>query len=171
MTELLIHEDDLSGDAIRALVGLHLSHMHANSPACKVHALPVEALRAPDVTFYSAWVSSSGASNSGASNSRTGEALAGMGAIRHLAPDHGELKSMRVAPAFLRQGVGAAVLRHLLTVARTRGYARVSLETGRGEAFDPAIGLYRKNGFVDCPAFADYVLDGFSQCMTLVLAP
>ena len=96
-------------------------------------------------------------------------ALAGMGAIRHLAPDHGELKSMRVAPSFLRQGVGKAMLRHLLNVARARGYARVSLETGRGEAFDPAIALYRRHGFVDGPAFADYVLDGFSQCLTLAL--
>lgn len=163
MTVCLI-EDDLSGDAIRALVALHLSHMHANSPACKVHALPVEALRASDVTFYSAWVGDVGAAKVGA-----GDTLAGMGAIRHLADDHGELKSMRVAPAFLRQGVGEAILRHLLTIARARGYARVSLETGRGEAFDPAIALYRKHGFVDCPAFADYVLDGFSQCMTLAL--
>ena len=154
MTELRIVEDDLAGEAIRALVALHLSHMHANSPACKVHALPVEALRAPDVTFYSAWA---------------GQALAGMGAIRHLAPDHGELKSMRVAPSFLHQGVGKAMLRHLLNVARARGYARVSLETGRGEAFDPAIALYRQHGFVDGPAFADYVLDGFSQCLTLAL--
>ena len=139
MTELRIVEDDLAGEAIRALVALHLSHMHANSPACKVHALPVEALRAPDVTFYSAWA---------------GQALAGMGAIRHLAPDHGELKSMRVAPSFLRQGVGKAMLRHLLNVARARGYARVSLETGRGEAFDPAIALYRRHGFVDGPVSA-----------------
>jgi putative acetyltransferase len=153
MTELRIVEDDVSGKAIRALIALHLQGMHANSPACKVHALPVEALRAADVTFYSAWA---------------GDALAGMGAIRHLAPDHGEVKSMRVAPAFLRQGVGEAVLRHLLQIARARGYARVSLETGRGPAFDQAIALYRKYGFVDCPAFADYVPDGFSQCLTLV---
>ena len=93
-----------------------------------------------------------------------------MGAIRQLSPDHGELKSMRVAPAYLRQGVGEAILRHLLAVARARGYARVSLETGRTGAFAPAIALYRKYGFVESPAFADYVIDGFSQCMTLALA-
>jgi putative acetyltransferase len=155
MTELQIVEDDLSGEAIAALVALHLSGMQAHSPACKVHALPVAALRAHDVTFYSAW---------------SGDALAGMGAIRHLAADHGELKSMRVAPAFLRQGVGEAMLRHLLGVARARGYARVSLETGRGAAFDPAIALYRKYGFAPCPAFADYVPDDFSQCLTLALS-
>lgn len=149
--DVTIREDDVSGEAIRALVALHLSGMHQESPACKVHALPVEALRAADVTFYSAWA---------------GDTLAGMGAIRHLAQDHGELKSMRVASAFLRQGVGEAILRHLLQVARDRGYARVSLETGRTAAFAPAIALYRKYGFVECAAFADYVVDGFSQCMT-----
>lgn len=156
MTELQIVEDDLSGDAIAALVALHLAGMHAHSPPDKVHALPVAALRAHDVTFYSAWC---------------GDALAGMGAIRHLAPDHGELKSMRVVPAFLRRGVGEAMLHHLIGVARTRGYARVSLETGRGAAFDPAIALYRKHGFVPCPAFADYVADDFSQCLTLAVSP
>ena len=154
MMQLRVVEDDLTGAEIGALVALHLSGMHAHSPACKVHALPVEALRAADITFYSAWA---------------GDVLAGMGAIRHLAADHGELKSMRVAPPFLRQGVGEAVLRHLLHVARARSYARVSLETGRGAAFEPAIALYRKFGFVPCAAFADYDSDDFSQCMTLAL--
>ena len=147
-------EDDLSGDAIRELVALHLSGMHASSPACKVHALPVEQLLQPGVTFCSAWV---------------GDELAGMGAIRQLDARHGELKSMRVAPQWLGKGVGEAVLLHLLSVARGRGYARVSLETGQGPAFEPALGLYRKHGFVNCSAFADYVVDGFSQCLTLPL--
>lgn len=155
MPQLTITEDDLSRETVRELVALHLSGMHANSPACKVHALPVEALRRPDVTFYTAW-------------DATG-ALAGMGAIRHLDAGHGELKSMRVAPAFLGQGVGQAILLHLLSVARARGYARVSLETGRTPAFAPAVGLYRKHGFVACAAFADYVADDFSQCLTLAL--
>lgn len=155
MLNLRIVEDDLSGETIRALVALHLSGMHTHSPACKVHALPVEKLREPGVTFYSAWM---------------GEALAGMGAIRELNAGHGELKSMRVAPAWLGQGVGEAILLHLLAVARARGYARVSLETGRGPAFEPALGLYRKHGFANCAAFADYVTDDFSQCLTLPLS-
>ncbi|MGE8135760.1 GNAT family N-acetyltransferase [Novosphingobium subterraneum] len=149
-----ILEDDLSGEAIRELVAFHLSGMHANSPACKVHALPVEKLRQPGVTFYSAWV---------------GNALAGMGAIRELDPTHGELKSMRVASDWLGKKIGEAMLLHLLSVARQRGYARVSLETGQGPAFEPALGLYRKHGFVNCEAFAEYVLDDFSQCLTLHL--
>lgn len=154
MERVRILEDDLSGEAIRELVAFHLSGMHANSPACKVHALPVEKLRQPGVTFYSAWV---------------GNALAGMGAIRELDPTHGELKSMRVASDWLGKKIGEAMLLHLLSVARQRGYARVSLETGQGPAFEPALGLYRKHGFVNCEAFADYVLDDFSQCLTLHL--
>jgi len=154
MPEVHIVEDDLSGGAIRALVALHITAMQAHSPPDKVHALPVDALLAPGVTFYSAWV---------------GKDVAGMGAIRDLGDGHGELKSMRVAPAFLHQGVGEAMLRHLLGVARSRGYARVSLETGKTAPFAPAIALYRKYGFVACPAFADYVVDEFSQCLTLAL--
>lgn len=152
--DLQIIEDDLSGAQIRDLVALHLSGMHANSPACKVHALPVEKLCQPGVTFYSAWV---------------GEALAGMGALRELDARHGELKSMRVANDWLGKKIGEAMLLHLLSVARQRGYSRVSLETGQGPAFEPAVGLYRKHGFVNCEAFADYVLDDFSQCLTLTL--
>ncbi|AXU18357.1 GNAT family N-acetyltransferase [Novosphingobium sp. THN1] len=154
MDRVTIIEDDLSGEAIRELVALHLSGMHANSPACKVHALPVEKLRQPGVTFYSAWV---------------GDVLAGMGAIRELDATHGELKSMRVASDWLGKKIGEAVLLHLLSIALQRGYRRVSLETGRGPAFEPALGLYRKHGFVNCEAFADYVQDDFSQCLTLKL--
>jgi len=156
MLDVTIREDDLSGEAIRALVALHLGGMHANSPACKVHALPVERLRQPGVTFYSAWV---------------GPDLAGMGALRRLDARHGELKSMRVAPEWLGQGIGKAMLRHLLAEARRMGLSRVSLETGQGPAFEPALALYRSHGFVNCPAFADYVLDDFSQCLTLELGP
>ncbi|KPF54367.1 MULTISPECIES: GNAT family N-acetyltransferase [unclassified Novosphingobium] len=154
MPEVTIRQDDLSGAAIQALVALHLGGMHAHSPACKVHALPLDALRAPGVTFFSAWV---------------GDDLAGMGALKMLAGDHGELKSMRVAPQWLGQGIGKAMLRHLLATARAMGMARVSLETGRGAAFEPAIALYRAHGFVPCGAFADYVVDDFSQCLTLAL--
>lgn len=154
MARLRIVEDDLSREAIRGLVALHLAGMHAHSPACKVHALPVEALRQPGVTFYSAWMD---------------DDLAGMGALRQIDPSHSEIKSMRVAPDFLGKGIGEAILLHLLAVARAKGHARVSLETGTGPAFEPALRLYRKHGFNNCAAFADYVLDDFSQCLTLVL--
>lgn len=151
---LTITEDDLSAEDVQALVALHLGGMHAESPACKVHALPLEKLRQPGVTFYTAQVHG---------------ALAAMGAIKHLGDAHGELKSMRAAPEWRGRGVGEAMLVHLLGVARARGYSRVSLETGRTEAFAPAVALYRKYGFGECAAFADYVVDDFSQCLSLTL--
>lgn len=154
MDEVRIIRDDLSGEEIQALIAFHLNQMHANSPACKVHAMPVSRLREADVTFWSAWI---------------GSEIAGMGAMKQLDAGHGELKSMRVAPEWLGKGVGQAILRHLIAVARSRGYGRVSLETGRTEAFLPAISLYRKHGFAECEAFGDYVSDDFSQCMTLAL--
>ncbi|NBC37565.1 GNAT family N-acetyltransferase [Novosphingobium sp. FSY-8] len=145
-----IRQDDLTGPDIAALLAYHLEQMHSWSPACKVHAMPIERLRADDVTFYAAW--------------RDG-ALVGCGAIKHLDSHTGELKSMRVAPAHLGQGIGRAILLHLMGVARTRGYRRLLLETGRPEAFTPARRLYESAGFVECPAFGDYVSDDFSLCM------
>ena len=151
---LTIIEDDLSADDVRALIELHLSGMHAESPPDKVHALPLDQLRQPGVTFYAA---------------RANGALAAIGAIKHLDAAHGELKSMRAAPEWRGRGAGAAMLQHLLAVAKARGYSRLSLETGRTEAFAPAVALYRKYGFEECDAFAQYVTDDFSQCLSLAL--
>jgi putative acetyltransferase len=146
--------DDLAGPQILALLQLHLDDMHRWSPPESVHAMPAERLRQPDVSFFSAW---------------DGETLAGCGAIKHLDAGLGELKSMRVAPAYRNRGVGRAVLDRLLAEARARGYARVSLETGKPEPFHPAQKLYHANGFVECAPFADYVADDFSICMTRTL--
>lgn len=154
MTGFTIREDDLTGPEIAALLRLHLDEMHRWSPACSVHAMPIERLRQGDVTFYSAW---------------HGDTLAGCGALKHLGDGHGEIKSMRADPAWRGKGVGKAVLAHLLAEARARGYARVSLETGRPEPFLPARRLYEAHGFVECPPFADYVADDFSICMTRTL--
>ncbi len=149
-----IREDDLAGPAIGDLLRLHLDEMHRWSPPESVHAMPVERLRQPDVTFYSAWDE---------------QHLAACGAIRHLASDHGELKSMRAHPDYRGKGAGKAILLHLLDIARQRGYARVSLETGRPEPFLPARRLYESHGFVKCPPFGSYVVDPFSICMTRTL--
>ncbi len=148
---LRIIKDDLEGEAIRALLALHLSEMHQWSPPCSVHAMPIERLRASDVTFWSAWHD---------------ENLAGCGALKHLDEGHGEIKSMRAAPEFRGRGVGKALLAHLLNAARGRGYRRVSLETGRPDPFMPARRLYESHGFAECPPFDDYVSDDFSLCMT-----
>lgn len=148
---LRIVPDDLTSEAVLALLQFHLDEMHQWSPPESVHAFPVERLRHPDVTFFSAW---------------DGDRLAGCGAIKHLDADHGEVKSMRAAPGYRGRGVGKAILGRLLEEARTRGYTRVSLETGRPEPFHAAQRLYLAHGFVECPPFGDYVADDFSMCMT-----
>jgi len=153
-TAYRIVEDDLEGVAVIALLGLHLAEMHALSPACKVHAMPVERLRQPDVTFYSAW---------------DGATLAAVGALKDLGANRGELKSMRAAPDYRGKGAGKAILEHLIAEARRRGYTWLGLETGVPEPFVPARTLYASYGFVDCEAFADYVLDEWSVCMSRAL--
>ncbi len=154
MPDYRIIEDDLTGPEIAALLRLHLDEMHQWSPPESVHAMPIERLRAADVTFFSAW---------------DDDRLAACGAIKHLAADHGELKSMRAHPDYRGQGAGKAILLHLLDEAAKRGYRRVSLETGRPEPFLPARRLYESHGFSECPPFADYTEDAFSICMTKTL--
>lgn len=146
-----IEADDLSGEDVANLLRLHLAEMHRWSPACKVHAMPIERLREPDVTFFSAW---------------EGEKLAAVGALKDLAPGRGELKSMRAAPDFRGKGAGEAILLHLMDEARRRGMTWLGLETGRPEPFAPAQRLYQKHGFAECPPFGDYLSDEFSLCMS-----
>ena len=145
-----IAQDDLTGAAVLALLQEHLDEMHRWSPACKVHAMPAERLRAPDVAFYSAW---------------DGDVLAAVGALKAIDPVRGEIKSMRAAPNYLGKGAGRAMLEHLLAEARARGYVWIGLETGRAAPFRPAQQLYEAYGFVECAPFGDYVSDEFSLCM------
>lgn len=149
-----IIEDGLSGADVIALLALHLDEMHRLSPPCKVHAMPVERLRQPDVTFYSAW---------------DGERLAAVGALREIDGRRGELKSMRATPGYRGKGAGEAILLHLIGEARRRGYAWLGLETGRPAAYLPAQSLYRKHGFAECADFGDYIGDDFSMCMDRAL--
>lgn len=146
-----IIEDDLSGAAITALLRFHLDEAHRLSPPGSVHALPIERLRRPDVSFFSAWDENS---------------LAACGALKHIDEGRAELKAMRADPAYRGKGAGRAMLHHLLAVAKALGYARVSLETGRTEPFEPARRLYESHGFAECPPFGDYTEDPFSICMT-----
>ena len=117
---LVIRQDDLSSDATRALLALHLSGMHENSPPGHVFALDLSGLQAANVTVWTAW---------------DGDAIAGIGALKELGDGTAEVKSMRTHPAHLRKGVGAALLEHIIEAARSRGMRRLSLETGRGPAF------------------------------------
>lgn len=155
MTEYRIRQDDPLRPEIADLLALHLAEMHRWSPACKVHAMPAQRLREPDVTFYSAW---------------DGDRLAAVGALKELEPARGELKSMRAAPEYHGKGAGQAILLHLMEEAHRRGYIWLGLETGRPEPFQPAAALYRKHGFAECAPFGDYVSDEFSLCMSRDLA-
>ncbi len=146
-----ITEDDLSGIAIRALLEQHFAGMLANSPAESCHFLDFDGLRSDSVTFWSI---------------HKDDELAGCGALKQLDAQHGEIKSMRTADAFLRRGVAARMLGHIMDEARARGLDRLSLETGSGAAFEPALALYARHGFEECEPFADYKPDQFSRFMT-----
>lgn len=153
---LHIREDDLSGEATRALVALHLHGMHASSPPEYAFALDLTGLQAPGVTVWSAW---------------DGVELAGIGALKDHGDGLGEVKSMRTHPAHLRKGVGAAMLEHIIGEARARGLDRLSLETGSGAPFEAALNLYRKRGFIDGGPFADYRPSDFNQFLHMSLSP
>lgn len=146
--------DDLRSPEIAALLEAHLQHMHALSPPESVHALDLDALRRPEITFWSV---------------RRDGALLGCGALKELDPAHGEIKSMRTAAAHLRQGVAARLLTHIIDEARRRSYRRLSLETGSMAAFRPAQRLYERFGFTYCGPFGDYVEDPHSVFMTRLL--
>ncbi len=149
-----IRVGDLRGPEIAGLLEEHLAEMRRHSPPGSVHALDLDALRAPSITFWTVW---------------RGTELAGCGALKELDSTHGEIKSMRTAAGSQRQGVASLLVEHILAVAQSRGYRRVSLETGSGAPFAAAHALYARHGFVRCPPFAEYVLDSFSVCMTLEL--
>ena len=149
-----IREDDLSSKQARDLLRMHLEGMHSNSPPGSVFALDLSGLTTAGVTVWTAWI---------------GDVVAGIGALKDLDGRTGEIKSMRTHPAFLRRGVASALLEHVITVARARGMTRLSLETGSGPAFEPALALYRRRGFVDGEPFAQYQRSPFNQFLHLLL--
>ena len=151
-----IELDDLTRPEIHALLEEHLRHMHALGPPESVHALDLAKLRAPGITFWSAWDDAG---------------LLGCGALSELSVTHGEVKSMRTPEARRRTGAGRALLAHIIAVARERGYDRLSLETGSVAAFVPAHRLYESVGFTRTGPFGGYVEDINSVFMTLALAP
>jgi putative acetyltransferase len=143
--------DDLKGREIYELLQEHLRSMAQHSPPESVHALDIEGLRKPGITFWTVW--------------EDGELL-GCGALKELDSRHGEIKSMRTASRHLRKGVAKTLLNHILAEAGRRGYSRLSLETGSMGAFEPARQLYANSGFTYCEPFADYVEDPYSVFMT-----
>jgi putative acetyltransferase len=146
-----IEIDDLSRPEIHALLNEHLKNMYELSPPESVHALDLEKLRKPGITFWSAW---------------EGPLLLGVGALKELDTRHGEIKSMRTPAAIRRKGAGRAILAHIIEVARSRAYERLSLETGSQDGFKPAQALYGSFGFTRCGPFGDYREDPNSVFMT-----
>lgn len=151
-----ITEGTLDHPAVRELVAEHLRDMHATSPPESIHALDLEALSGPELTFWSAWLEPEAQ-------------LAGCAALKELDPAHGEIKTMRTAVAARRQGVAGTMVDHLVTVAVSRGYTRLSLETGVEDYFTAARRLYARHGFIACPPFGSYLEDPNSVFMTRVL--
>ncbi len=154
MAELSLRVDDLSSEQTRGLLAIHLAGMHENTPAGHVFALDLSGLQVPEVTVWTAW---------------RGDDIAGIAALKDLGGGRGELKSMRTHPDHLRQGVAAVLLDHIIGQARARGMSRLSLETGRGPSFEPALALYRRSGFANGEAFSDYQPSPYSQYLHLTL--
>lgn len=152
---MVVAEDDPRRADVTRLLQAHLALMRSLSPPGSVHALDLDGLTGPDMTFWTA---------------RDGEALLGCGALRELDAAHGEIKSMHTAAApdgaGRRRGVASAILAVIEETARARGYGRLSLETGRPDTFRAAQALYARHGYRECPPFANYTHDPFSLCMT-----
>ncbi len=151
---MLIAVDDLSGEETRALLALHLAAMRAGSPPGQSFALDLSGLQSPDITVWTLMADGR---------------IAGVVALKDLGNGSGELKSMRTHPDFLRRGVAAALLDHTIAEARTRGYRRLSLETGSGPEFEAAIALYLGRGFLKGEPFADYQPSDFNAFYHLSL--
>ena len=145
---------DLSNPEVVALVAYHQQAMQAGSPPGHSFALGLSGLTDPAVTVWEA---------------RVAGRVAAIGALKRLGNGQAEIKSMRTHPDFLRQGIAARLLDAIIDHASAEGLKRLSLETGSGPAFEPALALYRKRGFANGPAFADYTLTDFNQCLHLTL--
>ncbi len=152
--KIFIHVDDLSSKESQSIVREHMAGMLANTPIESVHALPLDKLKQPNITFWTAWI---------------GSELCGCGALQRLDAQHGEVKTMRTRAKFLRKGVGQAVLSHIINHATDTGIKRLSLETGSSDVFLVARAMYLKNGFGICGPFGDYKLDPYSVFMTKLL--
>jgi len=149
-----IEVDDVSRPQVCALLEEHLRNMHEITPEDQVFAFDAKKLRAADVTFWTAWED---------------QVLLGCAALKELTSTAGEVKSMRTPEKLRRQGVGRALLNHVVQAARQRAYRQLFLETGSHPAFAPAQTLYRSIGFRECGPFGSYKENGFSVFMSLSL--
>jgi putative acetyltransferase len=149
-----IVEGDLRDPRVVDLLHIHLTSARAETAPGSAHALDLTGLQSPDISFWTIW---------------DDETLLGVGALKRLTADHGEVKSMHTAQSMRGKGAGTAMLRQIIATARASGISRLSLETDSWEYFRPARAFYRSHGFIECPPFADYVLDPNSVFMSLDL--
>lgn len=149
-----IIQGDFTDPRLVDLLRIHWTTARSQTVPGSAHALDITQLQSPDISFWTIW---------------EGETLLGFGALKRLSADHGEIKSMHTSQAARRRGAGSAMLRHIIEIARARGMSRLSLETGAAEYFAPARAFYKGHGFLECPPFADYVLDPNSVFMSLDL--
>ncbi len=152
---MIIRAGLLDDPQVIALLETHARGMLDNSPPGSCHFLDLSGLKTPDITFLSAW---------------DGDTLLGIGAVKALGDGTGEIKSMRTAASAVGRGTGATILRHIIALARVRGYSALKLETGTGPSFDAAHRLYARHGFVPCPAFGDYEASDFNRFYALDLS-
>ncbi|WNL38095.1 GNAT family N-acetyltransferase [Halomonas sp. PAMB 3264] len=150
-----IRIDDLNSPEVISLISEHLASMAPTAPAESRHALDLEGLRGSNITFWAVW---------------DGSQLAGIGALKRLSREHGEIKSMRTAKSYLGQGVASRLLSHIVDEAKKNGYVQLSLETGSMDYFEPARKLYASFDFKPCPPLEDYVEDPNSVFMTKHIA-
>jgi putative acetyltransferase len=151
LMDLQVRVEDPTSPELRTLLQEHLADMRRRTPPGRAHALEVDALRSAEITVWAAWC---------------GTEIAGCGALRELDERHGEIKSMRTASSYLRRGVGARILAHIVEEARSRGYRSLSLETGSTPAFEKARSFYARTGFAPCGPFGGYAPDPHSFFMT-----
>jgi putative acetyltransferase len=145
---------DVRDPRVVDLLHIHLTSARAETAPGSAHALDLTGLQSPGISFWTIW---------------DDETLLGVGALKRLSADHGEVKSMHIVQSSRRRGAGSAMLHHIVATARASGMLRLSLETGSWDYFLPARALYRSHGFVECPPFAEYVLDPNSVFMSLDL--
>lgn len=149
-----IRKADLDDQRVIDLLVTHTTTARAQTGAGSAHALDLDSLRRPELSVWTIW---------------RGDTLLGVGALKRISASEGEIKSMHTAAAARRQGIGRAMLAHIVAIARSEGLTRLNLETGSWPYFDPARAMYAELGFVECEPFGDYASDPNSVFMTRTL--
>lgn len=155
VSDFIIQPDDLTDPRVADFLAAHLADMRRVSPPESVHALDLERLRQPDITFWTQW-----------HMAEPEPTLVGSAALKALSREHGEIKSMRVHGGWRGRGLASQLVQHVIAHARQIGMRRLSLETGTQPFFEPARTLYLRHGFRPCPPFGDYREDPYSAFFT-----